>query len=345
MVRLIIVALIFSSALGALSDSERNQALTALVAKDMTSVPRHLKRWLDEQNVPLEPQAIVGDYQRIKKMVGRISKHIKKPCSVGGSEEHRAKNAHPKMPPIDATRTLRHLENFYFSANDVFTPLQEYIISQGPLETTILDFWRALIETNVPTIVALAMPSDAGGRNPAYWEKSRYPLTVEGWTITAEGDEEVLDKSEAYPAQRVVKRTFQATNDDAKTKRTISHIHYENWPDNGAPDPVLFHRFLHLMNSLHPVSSSPLLIHCSAGLGRSGTLAASHSLCKEIHAFHPSTINIPQRVVELRMQRSYLVSTATQYEAIYEAVRRCVASLTPPPAARATDETDEAHMP
>lgn len=313
-----------SASVVALSDSERNHSFHDLVARDTEEIPRHLRRWLETQVVPSSFEAITGDYRKIKEMVDRISRHIKKPCSVGSCDENRGKNAHPKVPAIDATRTLRHLENFYISANDVVTPLQEYIVGQGPLETTVLDLWKTVLETKTPTIVALSMPSDAGGRNPAYWAADRYPLSVSGWTLTAKGEAEVLDASQAQPEQRIVKRVFQAVHEPSGESRTITHIHYENWPDNSSPEPLLFHRFLHLMQALHPTASPPLFVHCSAGLGRSGTFVTCHSLCKEIHALHPSTMNIPSRVVELRMQRPYLVTTAIQYEAIYDAVKRCI---------------------
>jgi protein tyrosine phosphatase len=256
-------------------------------------------------------------------MVGKISKYIKKPSLVGARKENSSKNAHPKIPPIDETRTLRHIENFYLSANDVLTPLQKYIVGQGPIEITIPDFWSAVLEARILTIINLSMPFDAGGRNPPYWIQHRFPLIISGWKIQLQDSEEVLDASEAIPAQRIVRRIFQAINEESGEERSIIHIHYENWPDNGAPEPLLFHRFLHLVSSIHSVSTSPIFVHCSAGLGRSGTFVTSHSLCKEIHAFHPSTINIPKRIVELRMQRAYMVSTVVQFEAIYDAMRNC----------------------
>lgn len=318
-----VTCLLISGVLGALSDCDRVASFENVIAKDTKSIPNHHVRWLDAQTCAVEPSAISGNYKKIKEKIDRISKHIKKPTTVGSLEENRGKNAHPKVPPIDETRALRHIENFYLSANDVLTPLQEYIVGQGPLETTILDFWRAVIEANIPTILTLSMPADAGGRNPPYWEKARYPIVVCGWKIQEMDAEEVVDASAVAPLQRIVKRTFRAVHEESEETRTISHIHYENWPDNRAPEPSLFHRFLHFVSTIHPVSSLPIFVHCSAGLGRSGTFVVAHSLCKEIHALHPPIINIPRRIVELRMQRAYLVSTVVQIEAIYTAVREC----------------------
>jgi protein tyrosine phosphatase len=321
-----LLSLVIAGHLEALTDSERILAFEALVTKDSRGLPERYIRWLDKQSSPLDHSAIIANYSHVKDKVGRISKYINKPSTVGSRKENIGKNAHPKFLPIDETRTLRHFENYYISANDVLTPLQEYIVGQAPLETTIPDFWRAVLETRSPTIITLSMPSDAGGRNPAYWEKSRYPLTVGEWTIQHEGKEEVLDVSDIISTQRIVRRKFTAIHADSKEEQQIQQIHYENWPDNGAPEPCLFSRFLPLITTLHPVSSSSIVVHCSAGLGRSGTFVTAHSLYKEIQQRKLLTVNIPQRIIELRMQRARLVSTAVQFKAIYEAVRNVAGS-------------------
>lgn len=307
------------------TDSERVAALQEIIAKDTKKISKSDLKWLGQQSVPLEPSAIVADYEEVKERLSRISKCIKKKSYIGTSVQNLGKNVHPKFAAIDETRVLRNISGFYISANEVLTPLQEYIVSQAPLETTICDFWRAVIETQTPTIIALCMPVDAGGRSPAYWEKTRFPLTIGKWTVHQEDGEEVLDTSDAISSQRVVKRRFMVTNEETKEERQIQHIHYENWPDLGAPEPKLFFRFINLVTKIHPVSSVPLWVHCSAGLGRSGTFVTSHSLCKEIQQQKPQTINIPERIIELRMQRPYLVSTTVQFEAIYEAVQTCCA--------------------
>jgi len=299
-----IAALLISGLLGALSDSERLVTFDALVLESSKTIPQQYLRWLDSQTVAFVPSAITGDYKEIKEKLERISKHISKPSP-------------------NELGTLGQSGPLYHNVNRVITPLQEYIVGQAPLETTLSDFWHAILEAHVPTIVVLSMPTDAGGKSPPYWEIERFPLSVSGWTIERRKGDEVVDVSQSIPSQRIIRRTFLATHEESGETRTITHIHYENWPDNGAPEPLLFYRFIHLVSSIHPLSSSPLFVHCAAGIGRSGTFVTAHSLCKEIDLLHPTTINIPQRVVALRMQRSGLVSTVVQFAAIYEAIRNC----------------------
>jgi protein tyrosine phosphatase len=317
-----IAALLTSSFLSCMSDTERLEKLESVVEKDSKQIPRHLLRWLDSQTVPLEPSAINGDYEKIKDMIRKISKQIKKESTIYCKPENIRKNFLQNIPVIDETRTLRHKNDFYINANDVLTPLQEYIVAQAPLESTVNDFWQAIIDAKVITIVNVSMPTDGGGK-PVYWSKNRFPFSISGWTVECIPGEETLDTNGEAFEQRIVKRIFLASNEETKERRVITQIHYENWPDNGAPDLLLFYRFLHLISRIHPLASSPLFVHCAAGIGRSGTFVAAHSLIKEIETCHPATINIPKRIVELRMQRAYLVSTIEQFAAIYDAVRRC----------------------
>jgi protein tyrosine phosphatase len=317
---LVLTAVLISGFLGALSDERRLESFETLVAKNTHAIPKDLLQWLDSQTIPLEPSAITGNYEQIKSMVGKISKYIQKPLSTYCRGENHSKNAFLGIPIFVEKRTPQPIGSPYVNVNEVLTPLQEYIVGQAPHETMVSDFWRLLLEARASTIIALCMPSDTGGRRPSYWETSQFPCTISGWKIQQQGSGEVLDTSLAIPSQRIVKRVFEATHEGSGETRTITHIHYENWPDDEAPEPLLFYRFIHLVSKIHPMSSSPLFVHCAAGIGRSGTFVAAHSLCKEIEAFHPLTINIPKRIVELRMQRANLVSSTVQFGAIYEAV-------------------------
>ena len=126
--------------------------------------------------------------------------------------------------------------------------------------------------------------------------------------------------------QRIIRRVFKLSHHD--DCRIITHLHYKNWPDHGAPDPALFHRFLALLDDAHPGSSYPIFVHCAAGIGRSGTFVAAHSLRKEVLMHRasdgPLSINIAKRILEMRMQRYKLLSRPTQLRAVIEAVRDAI---------------------
>jgi protein tyrosine phosphatase len=100
--------------------------------------------------------------------------------------------------------------------------------------------------------------------------------------------------------------------------RTLTHLHYENWKDFGAPEPDLFQKLLGLLST---GEQHPILVHCSAGQGRSGTLVVADSLVKDAQKAPPGfRPNIPKRIIELRFQRKGLLSTEAQLEAVYKVV-------------------------
>jgi protein tyrosine phosphatase len=215
--------------------------------------------------------------------------------------------------PYDENRTLREIPGFYISASDVFSPEQLYIVTQAPLEGTVFDLWRTIVETNTEVVVALAMPLE-DSLYARYFERERFPMEINGWKIEFL-EEKITETSGIDQKQRLVERTFSAVN--GTKRRLITHIHYENWPDFGAPAPDLFKK---LLIRTGRCMSGSILVHCAAGQGRSGTFVTTDSILKDICRRGVRTINIPKRIIELRMQRKGLVSTVVQLEAVFQAV-------------------------
>jgi len=274
------------------------------------------RSWLQEQDgLPERPDE--EKVSRIFKKTKRLSKHIYKPATEALRPENKNKNVFLSILPYEETRTLRGLPGFYINANDITTPQQAYIATQCPTSSDVDDFWRTVLLTETPTVVALLMPQDNNGKHAAYWIPDFLPRTVDGWSVSLAEEACVLEQSKASPDQRIVLRTFLAVGQEEK--REIFHLHYENWPDFGAPDPGLFSSFLSLADGLHPQKARPLLVHCAAGVGRTGVFIAAHSLRKELFAGE-GPINIPKRVLELRLQRPKMVSSTRQFLAVYLAL-------------------------
>ena len=291
---------------------DRKAAFEAIVSEGMEHIPQKQRSWLDAQDLSQQK-----DHKAIFKQLSAISKCIKKSAEAGALPENIQKNLHSLALPFDATRTLRDKKGFYISASDVLSPEQAYILSQAPIEKTIPDFWITVLEKDVRLIVALAMPHGESKEFPPYFVQDRLPVKVGLWTIEF-GDEQVVGVSAADPSQRIVQRTLLAKKE--AESRTITHLHYENWKDFGAPDPGLF---LKLLGLLSGEDQHPILVHCSAGQGRSGTLVVADSLLKDAKKSPPGCtlhINIPKRIIELRMQRKGLISTKAQLEAVYKAM-------------------------
>jgi protein tyrosine phosphatase len=302
------------------SETERNQLLATIVATDLAKIPPEDVKWVLDQAVKakdFEKKMYKVNVSKISKHLRKISKLVIKPAVFGSSKEHRGKNTYGI--PYDETRALRHIPDFYISASDVLTPKQAYIVGEEPTKATLPIFWQAIIHGKVTTIVALSMPKQG-----PYYSDDRYPIFVDGWTISKISEEEVAH-SPFILAQKTVKRVFWAMKDGQK--REIKHIHVENWPDHGAIEGTLFHHLLTYVEYLNPDGSSPIYVHCAAGIGRSGTFVAAHSIYKELTASKSrkdTTINIPLRILQMRMQRKNMLSREVQIAAVINAIREKV---------------------
>jgi protein tyrosine phosphatase len=299
------------------------------IEKELSTLSAGSQSWLEEQAVDvsdLKKQA--GARKKIKPIFEKISQitnhEIKKTIEEASKPEFLPKNRHPAFLPSDENRTCRHLPNFYISASDVVTQNYSYIVSQGPIADTIEDFWIAILEKKSPLVVSLVMAQEEGkDKCLEYWEEGKTILTRTGWEVTLSPQQEILGQTRKD--QRLVKRLFLAKNKETEDERTIYHLHYENWPDNGVPELDLFSKLLDSVDTLKIATNAPIVVHCSAGIGRSGTFLASYSLRKDIRDKKAENIdlksykiNIPRFIMELRFQRRWLVPAAKQLQTVYQ---------------------------
>jgi protein tyrosine phosphatase len=308
-----------------LSSWEREATFNAIVERDLQTLPPNILSWLEKQKIPIDQyNKVVAklNYQKIISKIHAAEKLIKKPATYGLLPAHIWKNVHIGCVPYDETRTLRHLEGFYVSASDVLTPTQAYIVGEAPIGSTEDIFWEAIAEANVRTIVALVTPTDT-----AYWDSTRFPKVIQRWKIIQISEEEEA-KSPFLITHRIVRRVFRISNLDRNESRIVTHLHYENWPDHDAPEATLFHTFLALVDTVHPNSAYPIFVHCAAGIGRSGTFVAAHSLRRDVLEMRASSkhqyVNIAQRILEMRMQRRRMLGRPVQLKAVIGAVRDAI---------------------
>lgn len=221
----------------------------------------------------------------------------------GQSGQDRYTNNHPWVHTNVQLPYASFLRNTYINASWVNMPGQRKIIAaQGPNIQTLISFWHMAYSHDVNIIVML---SSAKGIN--YWQNA----SLEELPFSLETLHEYCTvlPSGYHLIERKLKIQFQ----DLPSK-ILYHFQIPDWPDFGAiDDPQTTHAALRLIES-KATEENPWIVHCTAGLGRTGTfLAIRHLLANQ-----SKTINVIRTIAEMRLLRPNLVQTPEQVEMIYE---------------------------
>ncbi|XP_048244183.1 tyrosine-protein phosphatase 99A-like [Haliotis rufescens] len=106
-------------------------------------------------------------------------------------------------------------------------------------------------------------------------------------------------------------------------KRDVHHLHFTSWPDHSVPDAAALLDFMWRVKVITEQQTQPIIVHCSAGIGRTGTYIAIESLVEQ--AKSEGVVNVVSFVSNMRGQRKNMIQTKEQYMFVYKAVARAVA--------------------
>nr|XP_022305443.1 tyrosine-protein phosphatase non-receptor type 4-like isoform X3 [Crassostrea virginica] len=236
-------------------------------------------------------------------------------------EENIAKNRYRDISPYDQTRVILKEQNVsggdYINANYVNMEIpgsgivNRYIAAQGPLPKTCTDFWQMVWEQHSSLVVMLTTKVEKGRvKCHQYWPEMYETMDYGLLQITCVKEEET--SSFAF-------REFNLTHVETSEERHISHMQYIAWPDHNVPDdPADFLEFVLKVRQRRMGMVEPTIVHCSAGIGRTGVLITMETAMCLIEANQPV---YPLSIVrQMRDQRAMLIQTATQYKFVCEAI-------------------------
>ncbi|ESN94073.1 hypothetical protein HELRODRAFT_87671, partial [Helobdella robusta] len=259
-----------------------------------------------------------------------------KPMTAGYAPENKVKNRYRNILPYDDTRVKLlnvnpsepgsdYINANYINARQTLPHIHKsYIACQGCVKVTIHDFWNMVWQENV-NIIVMTTELIENGKNKCflYWSETAEPLMVDLYkgplSVTTESSTDYKDYT---------LRVFTLFhNNVCFQKRTVYQYHHRKWPDKCTPKDAtgVVEFVLEINRQAGKISqnnqSSPWLIHCSAGIGRTGTFILIDLIINQIHREGLGCIiDIPKLLMDIRNQRAGLVQTEKQYTFVYKAV-------------------------
>ncbi|ROL51058.1 Receptor-type tyrosine-protein phosphatase H [Anabarilius grahami] len=190
---------------------------------------------------------------------------------------------------------------------------KQYIAAQGPLPSTVNDFWRMVWEKRSQAIVMVTNCTESGRiKCEQYWPLDYTPCLYGNLVVTV--------KSESKAPSWTL-REFNVKNKSTSETRTVKHFHFTAWPDHGVPsgtEELIQFRGLVRQHIESSFSAGPTVVHCSAGVGRTGTLIALDVLLQQLD--REKAVGTAAFVQQMRFCRPLMVQTESQYVFLHQCI-------------------------
>uniref|UniRef100_A0A1A7WAN9 Protein tyrosine phosphatase, non-receptor type 13 n=3 Tax=Iconisemion striatum TaxID=60296 RepID=A0A1A7WAN9_9TELE len=236
-------------------------------------------------------------------------------CLIGQTKENRKKNRYKNVIPFDTTRVKLGRDGGYINANFIDMQVKDetyrYIACQGPLPTTLGDFWQMVWEQK-SNVIAMMTQEVEGGKVKCqrYWPDT--PQTAE---MVDDRLQITLIKDQHL--DNFIIRLIEVKDVQTSESQIVTHLNYTGWPDHGTPSqPEHLLMFISYMRHIH--RSGPIVTHCSAGIGRSGTLICTDVVLGLISK--DADFDISDVVRNMRLQRQGMIQTEDQYIFCYQVI-------------------------
>ncbi|XP_053490596.1 receptor-type tyrosine-protein phosphatase C isoform X43 [Ictalurus furcatus] len=257
-----------------------------------------------------EGRLFMEEFQSVPRIFSNYSvREAKKP-------ENQPKNRYVDILPYDYNRvTLSHGGTDYINASFIegYKESNKYIAAQGPKEETVGDFW-AMIWEQKTSIIVMVTRCEEGNKNKCaqYWPSMERETEIfEDLVVKIKGEENCPDY--------IIRHLTLMNRKEKAAEREVTHIQFTSWPDHGVPsDPGLLLKLRRRVNSFKNFFSGPIVVHCSAGVGRTGTYIGIDAMIESLEA--EGRVDIYGYVVKLRRQRCLMVQVEAQYVLIHMAL-------------------------
>ncbi|KAM4715240.1 receptor-type tyrosine-protein phosphatase H-like [Anableps anableps] len=238
-------------------------------------------------------------------------------CKAAILPENRQKNRF-NILPYDCCRvklnTSTPSETDYINAS--YIPgynYREYIATQGPLPSTVNDFWRVIWEQKVRRVVMVTNCIEAGRTKcEQYWPENQKQSQYGEMLVT--GTSELKEPNWTL-------REFRVKHKKSSEERTVRHFHFTVWPDRGVPqgtEVLIRFRGIVRRHIESDGSEAPTVVHCSDGVGRTGTFIALDVLLQQLEK--EQAVGIKDFLHRMRQHRSHMVQTESQYVFLHQCI-------------------------
>ncbi|XP_055949262.1 tyrosine-protein phosphatase 10D-like [Argiope bruennichi] len=288
----------------------KGDAISIADSEVITSRPVKLKDFGDHYRIMAADSdfRFSEEFEQLKN-VGR-----ERACNAADLPVNRPKNRFTNILPYDHSRiklmpTDDEEGTDYINANYIpgYNSPREFIVTQGPLHSTRDDFWRMVWEQNSRAIVMLTRCIEKGREKcDHYWPFDMQPVYY--------GDIQVILLNESQYHHWTISEFKVSRNDQS---RVVRHFHFTTWPDFGVPEPPqILVKFVRSVRERIGNDPKPIVVHCSAGVGRSGTFIALDRVIQHIQKH--DYVDIFGIVYEMRKERVWMVQNEQQYICIHQ---------------------------
>lgn len=215
--------------------------------------------------------------------------------STKAAGRHPTRNRWSDVKPFDHNRVRLQDSKFYFNASRTLGG--KAIATQGPLPNEFDEFWKMVWEEKCSLLVMLTNFREKGiNKCACYWASD-----TKNFSISQTAEETLFQEDSGA---KIVQRIFDVTK--GEESKTFTQLHLVDWPDHGVVAPKLLEQLVRFSHK-EKKGSGPMLAHCSAGIGRTGTFLAAYQ------AFQTGSKRVFPIADSLRHERMWMIQRPEQY--------------------------------